>query len=228
MALEYLNALLAGFALSFMIGPVFFVLLETSATRGIKEAILFDIGVITADIFFIIIAYYGSHTFLNNIKDDPRLFFIGGMILFTYGLISFLKEKRKKESLDLNIVIQDKVSGFGLAIKGFLLNFINVGVLAFWLLLVLDARSKFNSDSKKIFWYFFIVILGYFIMDLGKIVWAKQLKRKMTPIFINRIRKLMGIILMVIGIGIASKGLIPEKTMKKIKEKTEEVIDKVK
>ena len=41
-----------GFLLSFMIGPVFFVLLETSALRGFRAALIFDLGVIIADIFF--------------------------------------------------------------------------------------------------------------------------------------------------------------------------------
>jgi len=49
MSFDIVNALLTGFFLAFMVGPVFFVLLETSATKGIKEAIFFDLGVILAD-----------------------------------------------------------------------------------------------------------------------------------------------------------------------------------
>jgi len=49
-----------GFFLAFMIGPVFFVLLETSATRGFRAALAFDLGVILADVFFIAIAYFSS------------------------------------------------------------------------------------------------------------------------------------------------------------------------
>lgn len=41
-----------GFLLSFMIGPVFFVLLETSAVRGFRAALVFDLGVIFADVVF--------------------------------------------------------------------------------------------------------------------------------------------------------------------------------
>ncbi len=223
-----INALLTGFFLSFMIGPVFFVLLETSATRGIKHAIIFDLGVILADIIFITIAYYGSFSLLNKIKDDPRLFFAGGLILFAYGLITFIKEKKRKIVLDSDLVIVDKPNWFGLFLKGFLLNFINVAVLGIWLGLVLYVSSTLEMNGSKVFWYFTIVIIGYFTTDLGKIFLAKQLKNKMTPIVIRKTRKIMGIILMVIGIIIASKELISDKTIKKIKEKTENVIDKVK
>ncbi len=224
MSFDVVNALLSGFFLSFMVGPVFFVLLETSATRGIKEAIIFDLGVIFADIIFIVISYYGSYTLLNKIKDDPRLFFAGGLILFTYGLISFIKEKRRKIILDPKLVVVEKTSGYGLFLKGFLLNFINVGVLGFWLALIIVISSNLGMNGNRIFWYFTLIIVGYFITDLGKIFLAKQLKNKLTPRVINKIRKIMGIILMVIGIVIASKGFIPQKTIDKFTDKAEEVM----
>jgi threonine/homoserine/homoserine lactone efflux protein len=49
-----------GFLLSFVIGPVFFVLLETSATKGFRAGLLFDLGVIFADVLFLAIAYFSS------------------------------------------------------------------------------------------------------------------------------------------------------------------------
>ncbi|GAA6773638.1 hypothetical protein AAGS39_44020 [Flavobacterium sp. CGRL2] len=41
-----------GLFLSFMVGPVFFILLETSITKGFRAAIVFDFGVVLGDIFF--------------------------------------------------------------------------------------------------------------------------------------------------------------------------------
>ena len=40
-----------------MIGPVFFILLETSIRRGAKAALAFNTGVILSDILYILIAY---------------------------------------------------------------------------------------------------------------------------------------------------------------------------
>jgi len=227
MNFDILNALITGFLLSFMVGPVFFVLLETSATKGIKEAVIFDLGVVLADIIFILVSYYGSWYVLNKIKNDPRLFFVGGLILFIYGLITFIKQKRRPIS-DEQLVVVKKTNWLGLFIKGFLLNFINIGVLAFWLALVVVISTNVNMNDSRIFLYFSTILIAYFITDLGKIVLAKQLKNKLTPSVILKIRKVMGIILMVIGIAIASKGFIPEKTIDKYKNKVEDVIDKVK
>ena len=91
------NAILFGFFLSFMIGPVFFMLIQTSILKGARAAIAFNLGVILGDVAFIVIAYFGSRHLLERIKDDPRLFFIGGLILIVYGAITYLDKSEKKE-----------------------------------------------------------------------------------------------------------------------------------
>ena len=55
---DIISAIPLGFFLSFMIGPVLFVLLETSVVKGFKAAIIFDLGVVLADVIFILIAYF--------------------------------------------------------------------------------------------------------------------------------------------------------------------------
>ena len=49
------------FLLAFSIGPGFFVLLETSITKGFKAAFTFDCGIVFSDIVFILIAYFASN-----------------------------------------------------------------------------------------------------------------------------------------------------------------------
>ena len=85
-----------GFLLSFMIGPVFFVLLETSATKGFRAGVSLDIGVILADIVFLLIAYFSSFQLLENLSNEPGLFVFGGMILLVYGIFLFVKKAKKK------------------------------------------------------------------------------------------------------------------------------------
>jgi len=99
---EIKDAVLIGFFLSFMIGPVFFMLIQTSILKGARAAIAFDLGVILGDITFILIAYYGSKSLLEQIKDDPRLFYIGGLILLIYGLITYLDKSQKTVVQDEN------------------------------------------------------------------------------------------------------------------------------
>ena len=203
------NAILFGFFLSFMIGPVFFMLIQTSIVKGTRAAIAFNTGVILGDVAFIVIAYFGSRHLLERIKDDPRLFFIGGLILIIYGLITYFERSGKKEA-DQPIDIPVNNNYLKLILKGFFLNFINIGVLAFWLGLIVVIGPTLDMDPTQIFYYFTIIIVSYFITDIGKIVLAKQLKKKMTPIVVYRIKRIMGILLIVFGIGLMLKGFLPK------------------
>ena len=210
---DILKAIPIGFGLAFMIGPVFFMLIQTSILKGVRAAILFDLGVVLADIVFILFAYYGSHQILLKIKDDPNLFFIGGGILFVYGLGTFLQKKATKNTVKEFDELPEKNNYFGLFIKGFFLNFINVGVLTFWLLLIVGIGPSLDMDESRIFWFFTTILIAYFITDIGKIVLAKQLRKKMTPTVILKIKRGMGIILMIFGLALVSKGFIPQEKM---------------
>tara|TARA_R110001583_G_scaffold103863_3_gene251129 strand:- start:18591 stop:19265 length:675 start_codon:yes stop_codon:yes gene_type:complete len=210
---EIKDAVLIGFFLSFMIGPVFFMLIQTSILKGARAAIAFDLGVLLGDITFILIAYYGSKSLLEKIKDDPRLFYIGGLILLIYGLITYLDKSQKTVVQDENLVLPEKTSYLKLFLKGFLLNFINVGVLAFWLGMIVIVGSNLQMNPTKIFNYFTVILVSYLSTDIGKIVLAKQLKKKLTPKITYKVKRIMGIILMVFGIVLILKGFIPKEKM---------------
>jgi len=208
---DFKNAFLIGFFMAFMIGPVFFMLIQTSILKGARAAIAFDLGVLLGDITFICMAYFGSRSFLEKIKDDPRLFFIGGLVLIIYGLITYFDKQNKKEALDSAKTIEVPVKNnyIKLFFKGYFLNFINIGVLAFWLGTVLVIGPTLKMNPTSIFWYFASIILGYAVTDLAKILLAKQLKSKMTPLVIYRLKRVMGIILIICGIFLILKGFIP-------------------
>ncbi|MBS9766369.1 MAG: LysE family transporter [Flavobacteriaceae bacterium] len=207
---ELKDAIIIGFILATMIGPVFFMLLQTSILKGFKAAIAFDLGVILGDIAFILIAYFGSRSFLEQIKDNPRFFYLGGTILFIYGLVMFLDKKMKGIQDNDRLIIVQKTNYFKLFIEGFLLNFINVGVLAFWLGLVIVVTPNIGTDSVKYFRFFGTIVLSYLIFDIAKITLAKQLKSKLTPALIYKIKRGMGIVLMIFGIVLFFKGFFPK------------------
>lgn len=206
-----------GIFLSFMIGPVFFILLETSITKGFRAALAFDLGVVLGDVFFIAIAYLGSYRLIKSLEDKPALFIFGGMIMLAYGIISFVKLKKEQriniDEIDRDILKRDYASLF---VKGFLLNAINVGVLGFWMAIIISVGPKLEMQTSRMMTFFTAVIVTYLIIDCLKILLAKQLKSKMTPVNILKIKKGISVILMVFGVVLIVQGWFPkEKEMVK-------------
>ena len=222
---DILTAIPLGIFLSFLIGPVFFVLLETSAVKGFRAALVFDLGVVFADIVFILIAYFSSYKLIESLKNDPAIFIFGGILMLTYGIISFIKLKKLKNEVseeEIEFVFQKK-DYRALFIKGFLLNFINVGVLLFWFLILITVGPKLELETSRMLTFFTSVILTYLVVDTGKILLAKQLKHKMTPKNTLTIKKVISILLIVFGIAIMLQGWFPsdQKIVKKALEKME-------
>jgi threonine/homoserine/homoserine lactone efflux protein len=194
-----------GFFLSFMIGPVFFVLLETSATKGFRAGLALDIGVVMADILFLLIAYFSSFQLLENLSNQPGLYVFGGMILLIYGIVIIVKKPSRKEKLK-----NTKGTYLGLFVKGFLLNFINVGVLVFWLGVLIIVGPSLDNEPNRILVFFGSMVGTYFVTDLFKILLAKQLKRKLTADRIKVIKKGLGAVLCVCGMVLITKGFLPK------------------
>ncbi len=204
-----LYAAFYGFLLAFAVGPVFFTLIETSITKGFKAGVFFDLGAMTADIIFIILAFFSTSKILEKVKDDPGLLIFGGAVLIAYGIISYIRTAKSfikiaREHYAVNV----KKNLGGLFLKGFLLNFVNFGVLAGWIATIIMANALTTSDNGVI-WFLTTVLVTFFLTDLLKITLAKKLKSKMTPRFIFKTKKWVSILILCFGVLMLVQGIFP-------------------
>lgn|SRR5690606_30986066 len=213
------SAILIGIILSLiLIGPVFFMLLETSVSRGWKAAIVLDLGVITADILCILIAYYGSKDLAVAIQNNPSIYIFGGFFILIYGLIMFISKPNFKMR-NVNLINQNYIKTF---MNGFLLNILNIGVIVFWFFIVSTIVIQYPKKEDTLM-YMGIVLATFFCIDLGKIFLAHKVKESFTIRRIFWFKKTIGFILMLFGIIVIMKGF---GAFEKIDERIENSIQK--
>ena len=222
---DILSAVPFGIILAFTIGPVFFVLLETSATKGFKSALIFDCGVMLADAIFILVAFFSTSKLLEKIKDDPNFLIFGGVLLFVYGIISFIKTSKSFRDIVKEYHKIDIQKKYGkLFLKGFLLNFINIGVLLGWVAFIVIANTITHSKDGVVVFLSTILIV-YFSVDLIKITIAKKLKNRLTPRLIFKTKKIIALVILGFGVLLLAQGFFPkEKEM--LKERIEKINSK--
>lgn len=220
---DILTAIPFGIILAFTIGPVFFVLLETSATKGFTCALVFDLGVIFADIIFIALAFFSTNKLVEKIKDDPNLLIFGGVLLCAYGSISFVKTSKSFRSIvrEHHRVQLPKKDYGKLFMKGFLLNFINIGVLLGWLGFIVIGTSLTTSENGTII-FVATMLATYFLTDLVKIAAAKRLRNKLTPRRVFKTKKIVALVILGFGVLLLVQGMFP-----KVYEKSKEQIERV-
>ena len=205
---DILSALPFSVLLIFATGPLFFLILETSISKGIKPAFLIDLGAVFADAVFVLVAFLGTKSLLADIKDNPNLYILGGVLLMVYAIISAITTIRKKEEIIENEPIEPK--GFRLFsyfIKGFFLNIINVGTFLFWLGLFVSIAPTLELETSRIIVFFSTVMIGYLILGFVKIVLAKQLSKTLTPPVIYKIRLSVCVLLVIFGIYFIYQGV---------------------
>jgi threonine/homoserine/homoserine lactone efflux protein len=210
-----------GFILSIMIGPVFFVLLEISITKGFKAALIFDLGVLLSDLFYIVISMFFAYQLrgLSDFKNNLALSILGGSLFFVYGVYNLFFKKIKlvpitldKELLDdhHNSKSSTARDNTMLVLKGFTLNLLNPGVVIYWLAIIakgFDLVSKYESDLH-IMIFLFVILLTYFGIDSLKAYVANKLKPLVTTGLLKGLNWLIGIVFMGTGVFLILRQLL--------------------
>ena len=202
---DYLAALPLGFILSFSFGPLFFILLETSISKGLKQAFFMDLGVAFSDFVFFSTAYYGASKIITE-ENQPALFILGGVMLSAYGFLSFVKTQQKKNKIKKGKAINKK-NLISFPVKGFLLNIINVAVLFFWTGLLFVIGPSFEMNPIKIWTFFLLTVATYLLVNLCKFYLASRLKSKLTDAFLFKIKQALNILIFVCGAFFVFKGI---------------------
>lgn len=178
------------------IGPVFFLLIETSLSRGHRHALALDLGVITGDVLLIMVAFFSSHDLLDIIDRHPSFYRITAFIILIYGLYMIMSKARLHMAGEEKLISSNYLRTF---LNGFLLNVINIGVVVFWLITVISIRKQYPETGEFVI-YMAVVLATFFTIDLLKIYLARLFHDKVSATLVNKIRAFVGSILLIFSI----------------------------
>ena len=205
-----LKAVFTGVILSLMIGPAFFLLLETSIKKGVRAALAFDLGILLSDLFYIAIAYifYGEVAKLVSGKHTELLKAIGGGLFIIYGVVSFFKKSKiqSQEELDNSSnTSKDYIIQF---LKGLMLNLVNPMVIFYWFsVMALGTEHGADSWLDNIL-FIGILLITFFSIDVLKIMGAKKLRPFITDPLLRSLNRITGSILFLFGVVLLLQGIL--------------------
>src|SRR5512145_812391 len=97
-----LKGILTGLLLSSLVGATFFMLIETSMTRGFRAALWFDAGVVFCDALIISVIYFFASWISNTIINNQYFNIAGGIVFMAFGVNYIIGRKRTEtESVEI-------------------------------------------------------------------------------------------------------------------------------
>ncbi len=190
------NGILSGIVLAFLIGPVFFTIIQTSIERGFTSGVYVAIGVSLSDAIWILIAYMGLVRFIDNAHARDYLAYGGALVLFAFGIYYLFVKSRKLSNFDPE-QIPYKNPGKLIA-KGFIINGLSPMVLFFWIATVGVATTQFGYvTTTKASMFFASIVLTVFATDVIKAKLADKLRILITPRSIRVMNIVLGLALVV-------------------------------
>lgn len=201
-----LQGIKVGIVLAFLIGPVFFTILQTSIERGFLKGVFVALGVSFSDTVSVIICYLGASQIVNNTGLQLYLAYGGGVLIILFGLYNLIIKSRRPVSTTHVDIVEKK--SYRYFIKGFLLNSLTPMVLLFWIGTLSFATVQLGYTKRDEFVLFFGCVLGtVLITDILKAYLAGKLRALITPRIISIINIVLGIALIVFGIRLILVGV---------------------
>lgn len=193
-----LNGIEFGIVLAFLVGPVFFAILQASVEKGFWVGVLVAVGVSISDVMYVLICYFGLSALVTEPGVKAYMGIAGGLILLGFGSYHlFVKSRRQYVNKPAEV---EERRTLRYILKGFLINSMSPMVPVFWIGAVSVATVDFGYASHMDFAVFFLGVLGTALLtDIGKAYVAGKLRELITRRLLALMNITVGLILIVFG-----------------------------
>ncbi|HTF22087.1 MAG TPA: LysE family transporter [Chryseolinea sp.] len=193
-----INGVISGIVLAFLIGPVFFTIIQTSIEKGFVSGVFVAIGVSLSDSVYILVSYLGLVQFMEAESFRHYMAYTGGLILLGFGLYYLLVKRRKLAQFQFEVSNVEGGPWLKLIGKGVLINALSPMVLFFWVATVGVATTRLGyAHPGKATLFFISIVSTVFLTDVIKAKLADKLRTLITPRFIRIMNIVLGIVMIV-------------------------------
>jgi threonine/homoserine/homoserine lactone efflux protein len=190
------KGIVTGLLLSVLVGATFFMLIETSMTRGFKAALWFDFGVVCCDATIIFAVYFFASWITSTLVHNQFFNVAGGVMFMVIGAnYIFIKQP-----LDQDSIVEFKKRNFKLFMSGFGVNLMNPSVFLFWLGTVAVTLSKFDLSGKETFLFYASALTVMALSDVLKAFFASRIANFINSKVLRIVYVLTGIVMFGFGI----------------------------
>ena len=191
-----LKGIAFGAVLAMIIGPVFFSLVQTSVESGYISGIFMAVGISLSDLTYVILSYLGVTQLAQHDNFSFYTALLGGLILITFGVISFFKGRYRG---NINQINNNGKDIFKQIIKGFLINGVNPFALIFWIGAMSLATVEYGYSGSHLRIFFAAILCTVFITDVTKSYLSNKLRQIINYRFVKIMNNIVGVVLITFG-----------------------------
>lgn len=194
----YLEAILLGLGLAFLIGPLLIVLVETSIFHGRRGGYLVALGIWKSDVLvsLLSILFIDRLEFVLNDQIKLILALLGGILLIGLGIASLSRKSR-----DIHIHnFSNKNGAIGHIAKGFAINTFNPFTFFFWIGINSTYLIGKSLTLTQALLFNGLIIGVIMITDSLKVYLADRISKNLSGDRYKHVSIMIGALLILFGV----------------------------
>jgi len=209
MVAAFIKGLAISLLLVFSVGPVIFTIIKQSINHGRRGGFSFIGGVWLSDIIWVVLSNSFSEAVKTLLDFKIPIGIAGSLFLIGMGVyFAFLKKivpRQQQEPVEIagDVITptgKKKTNYFAIFSSGFLINTLNPAVISFWVLMAASLASVYSFSERLMI---FTTCLGVnMLADVGKVLGAGSIGKKLSDKNIVRINRLSGALYLLFGASI--------------------------
>ena len=187
-----LQNILLGLSIAAPIGPASIAILKSGFQGGFASAIQVALGVVTADVTYVLVAYFGLARLITIPAVKTAILFFGMLVLTYLGYQTIKDASRPVEIQASNSKVRKN-----LFIQGYAVNISNPMAVVWWLGVIGSILASSAQDGLNMLTllYTLTIIVGIFIWHTGLSLVSHFSQRSLCPRLIKAISIISGLVL---------------------------------